>query len=238
MNLHTQTENYILNKISSGDLKVGDQIPTEAELAVLIGASRTTIRQALNRLTTKGYLIRIKGRGSFITQPKLLHQSTTFISSYRNEMENEKKVTFTKVLDLEVIKPDMHVAEKLMLAKGKQVTKLTRLRTVEGYNNGKPALLTTVYIPFDKFKHMSEIDFIDKSLYDLLAKENLEVAHANKELEVCLPDETASKLLKISRFEPVIIVSSVGLLADKTPIEYSESMYPAECSKFNIEIHK
>lgn len=82
MNLHNKAQHYILERIKSGEWPVDSQIPPEAELSRTLGISRPTLRQALARLSDRGYLSRQKGRGTFVTEPKLLHASTSMIWSY------------------------------------------------------------------------------------------------------------------------------------------------------------
>lgn len=239
MRLHTQVEQYILEHIQSGEWALGVQIPTETELAQQMNISRPTVRQALTKLTTQGYLERIKGKGTFVTQPKLLHESTSMISSYRQESQKQGLQIHTKVVGLEVIKAGDFIAEKLNLSSpAKKVMVLTRLRRVENYNDNKPVVYTTVYVPYDLFPKMLEIDFTQVSFYDAMEEEGFVVKRAKRELEAIIPKEKIADQLKISRFEPVIYITSVGELLDGKIIEYSESMYPAGCSKFQISIER
>ena len=236
MKLHQQVEHYILDRIKNGELKPGDQIPTENEFAELLNASRPTVRQALNRLVVQGYIVRKKGIGSFVTETKLIHESTSYISSYRKEAQKYNYEILTKVLCLEVKKADEYIVDKLNIKKGKNVTMLTRLRTIPQYNQGHPVVLTTVYVPYERFPDMEQIDFSNRSFYDILNENDLEVKHAERELEVILPDKETADLLEINKFEPVIFTSSVGKTENDMIIEYSESFYPASSSKFMINI--
>lgn len=238
MNLHTQVEQYLLELIQSGKLQPGDQIPTESELSAQFSASRPTVRQALSRLTLQGYLVRTKGKGSFVTQPKVLHESTTFLSGYRTELEKRNQEPVTHVLMLELANADIKVAENLHLPIGSKIIKLVRLRSVTNFNKGNPVLYTTVYVPYKRFPQMLEIDFSTTSFYETLAQNGYEVKHATRKLEVVLPDAEISKELKIGRFEPAIFISSTGRTISNEIIEYAESYYPAGCSQFLIEIHK
>jgi GntR family transcriptional repressor for pyruvate dehydrogenase complex len=51
----------------NGDLKVGDQLPTERDLGVQFGVSRTAVREAIKALTQKGLVDVQPGRGTFVT---------------------------------------------------------------------------------------------------------------------------------------------------------------------------
>lgn len=53
-------------KIISGQWPEGHKIPTEMELCEQYGVSRVTIRRALEGLVDRGYLVRTRGRGSYV----------------------------------------------------------------------------------------------------------------------------------------------------------------------------
>jgi len=65
--LYERIVNQIEQRIESGDLKVGDQLPSEHELAEQFAVSRTAIREAVKALRQKGLVEIRPGRGTFIT---------------------------------------------------------------------------------------------------------------------------------------------------------------------------
>lgn len=236
--LHAQAAEYIQSRILSGEYPVGSQIPTENELAALLGISRPTVRQALESLANEGFLTRVKGRGTFVTRPKVVHESTAFITGYRAESRKHGRTLRTKVLALwEEVAPE-HVAEALGLRPGDAVTCLIRLRHLEGYNQNAPVVYTIVYVPCALFPDMCSVDFTDASLYEILAEKGLEVRHASRKLEVVPTPPDIAASLRISPFEPAVFITSCGRTASMTPVEYAESYYPAGSSSFLIEIHR
>lgn len=66
--LYEQVRRQVLDYINEHDLKPGDTIPTEAELAVRYGVSVGTVRRALLQLVDQGILYRQPGRGTFLTE--------------------------------------------------------------------------------------------------------------------------------------------------------------------------
>src|SRR5262249_51366501 len=56
------------NKIESGELKPGNQLPTERELQEIYGASRNTVRDAVKSLVNQGLIEAFPGKGMFIRQ--------------------------------------------------------------------------------------------------------------------------------------------------------------------------
>lgn len=236
--MHEQIEQYLLDKIAKQELKPGDQIPTENELAELFQTSRPTVRQALDYLKTEGYLMRYKGKGSFVTKPKVLHESTSFVAGYRKECEKKQQELITRVLCLEVIKAESEVAEKLGIEVGNKVIQLSRLRMIKTITEAKPVVLTTVYVPYNSFAFLMGIDFEQKSFYESMEEKGYKITHASRCLEVKVPSEEVAYQLKLNPFEPVIFISSVGKTAMEEKAEYSISYYPASSSQFLIEVNQ
>lgn len=54
--LHEQISKQIVDLILSGELKAGDRLPTERELSMQLGVSRTAVREAITQMEQKGYL--------------------------------------------------------------------------------------------------------------------------------------------------------------------------------------
>ena len=69
--LYYQLALILWERLASGRLSPGDKLPSESELSTEFGISRSVIRPALTILESEGRIIRIKGRGCFIAQPKV-----------------------------------------------------------------------------------------------------------------------------------------------------------------------
>jgi len=65
--LYEQIVQQIEQSIVKGDLKAGDQLPAERDLAQRFGVSRTAVREAVKALREKGLVEAYSGRGTFIT---------------------------------------------------------------------------------------------------------------------------------------------------------------------------
>jgi LacI family transcriptional regulator len=66
--MQTQVENIILAKIESGEWPVDSKIPSERDLSIKLDVSRTTVRNAVQALTTRGMFDRKIGQGTFVRQ--------------------------------------------------------------------------------------------------------------------------------------------------------------------------
>ena len=64
--LYSQLVGIIKQSISSGELGVGDLLPSEAELCRAMNISRNTVRQAIGELEEEGLVVRKRGKGTFV----------------------------------------------------------------------------------------------------------------------------------------------------------------------------
>lgn len=99
--LYLQIAQHLREHIINGDYPLNTRIPTEKELAAALDVSRPTVRQALTLLEQEGRLIRVKGSGTFVTEPKILHESTHFIIGYKEESREHNYRLRTRVLELQ-----------------------------------------------------------------------------------------------------------------------------------------
>jgi len=64
--MYQQLKDRIIARISNGELKPGDRVPSEHELVDSSNVSRMTANRALRELTDEGYVRRVAGRGTFV----------------------------------------------------------------------------------------------------------------------------------------------------------------------------
>lgn len=89
---YRQVKQELLSWIHAGSLKPGDLMPSENEVAERFGMSRQTVRQAFGELEAEGWLKRIQGKGTYVSEPeafsagggalKTVGLITTYISDY------------------------------------------------------------------------------------------------------------------------------------------------------------
>ena len=65
--LYEQIVQQVEDSILKGQLKPGDQLPAERDLAQSFGVSRTAVREAVKTLREKGLVEAFSGRGTFVT---------------------------------------------------------------------------------------------------------------------------------------------------------------------------
>ena len=236
MHSYSKIYRYILDKIKSGELKDGDTVPKEMELSKTFGVSRPTVRQALGMLVSDGYVQRVRGKGSFVTKPKVMQGYTRFIESYNNEMKKKGLVPKTKVLEISVKYPDETVRKQLEIDDTEKVVLLKRLRYIVESDSPKPMILTTVYFPLSLMPNFFEYDFETMSFYEALAKNNVKVSRVTRLMEIKPTGRRIAQMFSLGDNAACHYISSVGYDENAKPIEYSENYYPADRNTFTVVI--
>ena len=94
---YRQIELQLLDLIVEGALVPGERVPAERDLAVRLGVSRMTLRQALDALVRRGLLERRGGQGTFVAARKV-EQDLRVLRSYPDELRGQGVSATTTVL--------------------------------------------------------------------------------------------------------------------------------------------
>jgi GntR family transcriptional regulator len=231
---YVQLKDALVEEIEAQRWKPGDQLPTEQELCTLFGVSRTVVRQALQGLDFEGLVVRERGRGTFVAEPKI--SSTSLVHSLMGFYEDMEKRGFDMVSDMleQSMQPaGQHVAAYLNMDPVTPVIKLHRLRKIEN----EPIVLVTSYLPYELCPGVLNEDFTDQSLYLYLEQAcALKVARGRRRIEAVAANSSEAELLQISKGAPLIKMESVSYLGDGTPIEYFHGLFRGDRSCFEMEI--
>ena len=102
--LYEKIVGQIESRIMSGDLKVGDQLPPEHELAEQFEVSRTAVREAIKTLREKGLIEIRTGRGTFVTNatPVVMRQSLDLLMKFGSMDGSASLVEVREIMEPEI----------------------------------------------------------------------------------------------------------------------------------------
>src|SRR3954453_5190344 len=92
----SQTKGQVLDLIER--LDVGEAIPSERQLSADLGVSRLTVRAALDDLVREGLLVRRRGSGTFVSEPKIAQELT--MTSFTEDMRRGGMVPGSRTVEL------------------------------------------------------------------------------------------------------------------------------------------
>lgn len=233
--LYYQLKTQFKNMIQSGILVKGDMIPAENELVESLHISRPTVRQALNELVVEGYLERCKGKGTFVSSPKIDAKFLKRLKTFNEEMQEQGLKPSTTLLSLKKVEGRAEVKEQLGLAKTDELIELKRVRSA----NEDTILYQETYLPYERCARLMQEDFSNVTLYAALEKiYGIHVYRVNRQIEAANATPQIAKLLHIKTNDAVALVSTVAYTDKDEPIEYSTSYYCGNRVKFSVELYR
>lgn len=162
MPLYTQLIGIIKRSITSGEVHIGQLLPSEAELCQAFGISRNTVRQAIGALEEDGFVVRKRGKGTFVADPTTRRKNVQY--SFTTEISQMRKAPSSTLVDFDVITPPRHIREILALGDDTKVYCFTRVRNVDG----APLILETSYYPEYIYPNLTREMLQTHSFYSLL----------------------------------------------------------------------
>src|ERR1700735_5322363 len=142
--LYSRVETVLASEITDGELKVGDQMPTEDSLIERFEVSRITVRRAVQNLVSRGLVEIRRGKGTFVAAPKIT-QELTELSGFVEDMQALGRKPTARVRGKEIVTADTIVAAHLALTKGERVVRIRRVRLADGI----PISFDETYLPLE-----------------------------------------------------------------------------------------
>jgi GntR family transcriptional regulator len=230
--LYYQIQRALMEQIQSGQLSEGDPLASEEELSRYYQVSRMTARQALHGLKTKGYAFSEKGRGTFVTRPKL-EKNILHLQGFTEDMRQRGMKASSKLLEQAVVPADENLSEKLRLNGNDKVMRLRRLRLADGI----PMAIEESNIPLLQFPGLDRIDFARHSLYQTLRERyGVRVGYADEVIEALPATREEAELLTIPKRAAILSISRIILTTQESPIEAAYSRYRGDRYRASIRV--
>jgi GntR family transcriptional regulator len=235
MPYYAQVRDALIEGIRQGDWQPGSQLPNELDLCELFAVSRTVIRQALNDLVSMGMILRRKGKGTFVAEPKIKESLVQKLTGFYQDMVEQGYKPVTRVLKQELVPANRTIASFLQIEPDTDVIEIERLRFVED----EPIQFTTTYIPYHMCRELLHEDLSNQSLYAFLEKQcDLMLVRGHRSVEAIAANEFEADLLQVKKGTPLIMLESVSFLRDGTPVEYYRAVHRGDRTRFEVEVFR
>ncbi|QUW23047.1 GntR family transcriptional regulator [Sporosarcina sp. Marseille-Q4063] len=233
--IYYQVASSIRNRISNSEWTVDEKIPSESKLTKEYDISRVTLRNALDKLHDEGIIKREQGKGVFVRknpQP-LAHDFSLPSALGRKLQENGLDVT-SLVISAHVSNPISYINTILNIDEDE---KLAYIKRIFIFNN-KPIGLNRSWLSDAMVPGITENQLIDNRLS--LTLENIYKFKPNgieNTIQAVIPNSSDMKALNMNYLMPATLVTSTSYLADKSPLEYSKTLWLGDRVKFNLNIN-
>lgn len=233
MPFYAQVKEDLKRRIEQGECQAGEQMPAEQEMCKVYGVSRTVIRQALRELEYQGLILRRKGKGTFVSRPKIMESIVGKLTGFYQDMAERGYEPVSQVIKQAVVKGDAKVSELLKIDDGERVFEIERLRFI----GEEPLVLVTTYLPYHLCAGIESMDLTRISLYEILhEKYGLEIVRGQRVMEAVASTKREALLLQVEEGAPLMLIDSVSYLQDGTPVEYYHALHRGDHSRFEVEL--
>jgi GntR family histidine utilization transcriptional repressor len=225
---YQQLKDLIIARISSGELRPEDRVPSENELVESMSVSRMTANRALRELTSEGYVERIAGRGTFVADFRA-RSHVLDVQNIADEVSRRGHTHRCEIVRLSRDVASAEVASALHLDIGVAVFHLLLVH----FENDAPIQLEDRFIVADFAPDCLQQDFtsVTPSAY-LTAISPLQ--EAEQVVRAAMPDSDVTELLQIAANEPTLVVTR-RTWAHGRPVTFAKLHHPG--SRFELTGH-
>ena len=212
----------ILKRIEAGQLRAGDAVDSERELAKIHGVSLMTARHALAGLEREGMVERRRGAGTFVAPPKIHFNK---LMSFTEQMASRGLVGCSRMLSCTTVEEEAEIAARLALPSGSRLLKVERLRL----GADEAFALETVYLSAQSFPALNRARLERGSLFSILDREyGVTLAHADEEIDATAADARTAELLCVARGAPLLRIRQVIFSTTAEPTLYVLGLYRSD----------
>lgn len=230
--LYEQLTDTINKRVQENTYKSGEMIPSELELQREFGVSRSTVRKALNILSKQNILIKIPGKGTFVSDKKspIKTKSKHFLSFTDNVKRSGKKLT-TKLIYTKDVNNNEKQRNFFNISESDKLVKIKRLR----YLNGEPFCIETTWLS-EKYSDITNNN-LDGSLYQILKKKyDSAPNNGQKTFKIIFATQEESFLLDVSRGSALMKINDYVYDQNGFPLHISEQILKGD--KFTYAVNQ
>jgi GntR family transcriptional regulator len=221
--VYKKIQNAIRKRIQSQELRPGDAVASERELARTHGVSLMTARHALAGLEREGVVERRPGAGTFVSSPKIHFNK---LMSYTEQMSSRGLNPRSRLLVAKIIDDEPEIAARLRLPPTTRMVKIERLRETKD----EPLALETCYLPASEFSDLVRAPLGRASLFAILNHNHgVELAYADEEVDATPAEADVAEWLNIPRGVPLLRIRQMIYSTQGKAIVYAIGFYRSEC---------
>lgn len=227
--LYFQVAKALESAIESGEVAEGTLLGNEMDIAESLGLSRPTMRKAMEYLVDKGLIVRRRGIGTRVVQPKV--RRPLELTSLFEDLSRTERKPKTEVLSLAVIEAPTSVAKALGVGEETRVTHLVRLRSA----GELPIALMTNYIPASLVE-LNEHELVESGLYQLLRKAGVIPHSANQVIGARTATAKEARQLNEHRGAALLTMERTAYDDHGVAVEFGTHLYAASRYSFELSL--
>jgi DNA-binding GntR family transcriptional regulator len=227
--LYFQVARQIESAIERGELRPGQRLDNEIDLADRFGLSRPTLRKAIEELVAKGLLVRKRGVGTQVVQGQL--QRPVELSSLFDDLSKNHQRPTTNVLSCATVPADDSVADALSVEVGEPVLAIERVR----FARDEQLAILHNWLPTGLCDLTSDA-LSQRGLYELMRASGVHMRIANQRIGAAPATLAQSRLLRVRKGAALLTLERRTYDDTGRPVELGRHVYRADTYTFEITV--
>ena len=215
----------IRHRVEGGEFGAGRLLPSEAALSEEYGASRVTVRKALEELRAEGLVEAHQGLGWFASGDPL-RQRLARLGTIEDQLKASGIRSEREILELRVVATPANVRRVLGVDKA---VRLLRLNLADG----APFARVTVWCPPELGAHLTREQLTDESFYELL---DVPLGHAVQTIAARAASADDADLLGVPQGAPVLVCERTTYDADGHAVLFATYVFPGHLTEFSVDL--
>jgi GntR family transcriptional regulator len=212
-------------------LAVGDSIPSERQLTKDLGVSRLTVRAALDDLVREGHLVRRRGAGTFVSEPKIAQELT--MSSFTDDIRARGMTPGSRTLELRTVAAGARLGRVLHVSPSEAVVVAKRLRLADR----ETMAIETLHVRESLIPGLTKGDLENGSFYALLRdRYGIEIVGGQQTIEPTVTNEEESAALGVPLHSPAFLFERLTHSAGGEIVEFVSSIYRGDRYRLVTEL--
>lgn len=234
MTLRSQVREELRQRIHRGEWRTGDRLPSENDLIKAHGVSRITVRQALADLASDGMIVRVQGKGSFVS-PAVVQQELSSLQGLAEALALQGKAVHTQVLSWQRVRPGAAQRLALGLKPNQSCMELQTLRFVDE----KPLSYNCTWLDVAVARGINKGMLESSDLLTLYEQvKGMRVASASLEIRSTLASQQQADLLNLNLPAAVLQVDKSVYNYEHKPLHYECSIYHSDMFSYRMGLSR
>lgn len=226
--VYTRIADDLRMRIASGELRPGDEIPTESSLAERWSTSRGPIRNALAALRGEGLIETSRGRPARVVARKA-NQAVDTSVPFTRWARDLGLAPGAQTQELSLRRAGAQ-AELLEVSPDTTIVSVVRLRLLDG----RPTMLERLHYTEQAGRRLFDVDLDTVSITEHLAASGYPIVGLEHVIDAVAADQQDAALLGVPPGTPMLRLSRTSRDAEGRIFEASEDRYLGEVVRFTV----
>lgn len=231
--IYAQIADQLRHHLQEGVYKVGDKLPSQAQLSAQYGVNRHTLRQAIALLKNEGLLRVDKGLGMFVAEAPIQYPIGKRVR-FNEALQAQSQKGNYQLLQATEMTADAKLALKLEIKSGDSIALVQLL----GLAENQPFFVSVSYFPLKRFPDMVQQWQQGTQSISKLMRDTYGCDHIRRctYISARLVRPQDARLLKLSLNQPILLVESINVDENDCVIEYGVTRFRGDRMELVLDI--